>query len=355
MDRRQFFLITLINRHRLNHTFKPLETHKERFTFALKELLQHDNSQWCYSTCDQKGSKHSFQLRDDGNKSFMDRQYKSAVQEYTESVIYAADSSVQLALAYANRSAALFKLKKYEDCIKDIDRALNSGYPDKLKTKLLKRKGLCLTRLGSPEADSLFQEALLWLDKMTLSKDEMDKSKCELESFISAPSAVFEPPATLVEYPVSKILAPNPLNPSVSDAMTIQYSEKFGRHLVATRRIEPGELLISEKPYCSRLKCTHIYTHCSHCLKESWSLIPCKCCVNVAYCTETCRDQAWDEYHEVECPIVGMMYDFKYEGFLCISTKMAIMATQKGTKLDPFRKELEEIDCSTGMRKIYNG
>lgn len=346
-------LNALVQRADLNEEFFHITTDKERFAYAFSELLQYDTSQWFDPEFGPKITNESIKWRRDGNKSFKDGQYLKAVHEYTISVVYAVHSSKELPLAYANRSAALFELGKDENCIKDIDRAMNLKYPDRLKAKLYKRKGLCLTRLGDCRANFCFQEALVWLDKTTLSKDEMSKLKGDLQSLISAPSAVFEPSVKLEQYPVPEIHAPNPINPCASDAIAIKYSEKFGRHLVATRKINPGELLILEKPYCSRLNFRHILTHCSQCLQKSLSLIPCKGCVNVTYCSETCRDQAWDEYHEIECPAMGLILDHQTHGLLCISMKMAIMATQKGTKLNSLREDFKHVDRNTGTCIVH--
>jgi hypothetical protein len=56
------------------------------------------------------------------------------------------------------RSAALFHSKLFEDCIKDIDRALFSGYPKKQQLySLYLRKAKCLKFLNKDYADCLAQ------------------------------------------------------------------------------------------------------------------------------------------------------------------------------------------------------
>lgn len=45
----------------------------------------------------------------------------------------------ELPIFYANRSAALYYLKKYDVCINDIDFALKTGYPSQLTFKLADR------------------------------------------------------------------------------------------------------------------------------------------------------------------------------------------------------------------------
>ncbi|KAF7989228.1 hypothetical protein HCN44_007825 [Aphidius gifuensis] len=74
---------------------------------------------------------------------------KKLDRAYPKSIAYAPIGSSELSLAYSNRSAVLFKARLYEDCLLDIERAFKStGYPDKLKTKLLIRQSLCLKALN---------------------------------------------------------------------------------------------------------------------------------------------------------------------------------------------------------------
>lgn len=56
----------------------------------------------------------------------------------------------QLAMAFANRSAALFHLAEYARSLVDIDQALSSGYPTELRYKLAERQAKCLIALGKP-------------------------------------------------------------------------------------------------------------------------------------------------------------------------------------------------------------
>lgn len=328
--------------------FSESRNHEERFTIILEAVVRSSDLLFDFK-CKKKVSEHSVRLREDGNKSFMNSQYYKALQEYTESILYAVDSSEDLALAYANRSAALFKLNKYEDCIKDIDRAFNLKYPDRLKTKLYKRKGLCLMSLGRPGATYMFSQALLWVDHMTLNKDEQDDAKHDLAMQILTPYPPPNLPEKAIEYPFEKVLQPNSIIPAASDAIAVKYSERYGRHVVATRKIEPGEVLVIEKPFCKRLTSQNILTNCSYCLRAAWSMIPCIFCVNVAYCSEECKDKAWEEYHEIECSVLGQLLCLDINDQTCLTMRMAIVATKKGKKMDELRQEVASADSNTGI------
>ena len=50
----------------------------------------------------------------------------------------APEDSPVLPILFANRSAALFKMGRFTDCVEDIDEALRLGYPEKLQYKVVR-------------------------------------------------------------------------------------------------------------------------------------------------------------------------------------------------------------------------
>jgi hypothetical protein len=71
------------------------------------------------------------------------------------------------------RSAALFQMKYYEDCIKDIDRSLAAGYPKLQNLYLLYvRKAKCQKFLNEDYADCLADalKVCVLLDSQKFSK-----------------------------------------------------------------------------------------------------------------------------------------------------------------------------------------
>ena len=108
-----------------------------------------------------------------------------SVKMYTQSILLApfpsdADGgqSNELATAFANRSAVLFHAHAFDDCIKDIDRAIKYHYPEKSVYKLHERKAKCLFNLQRPsEAAQMVGMAL-----DSLSKSELDDKKCRTVS-----------------------------------------------------------------------------------------------------------------------------------------------------------------------------
>ncbi|XP_076280147.1 protein-lysine N-methyltransferase SMYD4 isoform X2 [Lasioglossum baleicum] len=106
---------------------------------------------------------------------------------------------------------------------------------------------------------------------------------------------------------------PNSLLQSCSDAVALEFDEKRGRHLVATRNIKAGTVLIVESPFACTTNKDALDTNCLHChasLKPTGSVkIPCRSCRAVFFCSERCRKEAWQAYHRYECLFLDAFYE----------------------------------------------
>ena len=113
-----------------------------------------------------------------------------------------------LSFAYANRSAVLLVLKKYDSCLVDIDLALEYGYPANMRHKLEERREKC------------------------------KKAKVQASGIKANPNIVLNKkvPPCLKEC--------NPNIPAFSSALKVAFSNSKGRHVVATRDISPGRLYL---------------------------------------------------------------------------------------------------------------
>lgn len=95
--------------------FCTLNTNTERVNFLLHKIGQY-KLDFALSK-DEKDPAKSTEAREIGNRCFAEGKYLSALQLYTESIARAENKSINLALAYANRSAALFKLDLHRECL----------------------------------------------------------------------------------------------------------------------------------------------------------------------------------------------------------------------------------------------
>lgn len=100
---------------------------------------------------------------------------------------------------------------------------------------------------------------------------------------------------------------------SCSDAVTLSYDKTRGRHLVATRNIKAGSVLIVDEPFAFSTDGHALATNCLHChvsldLEENVR-IPCNNCQSVCYCSTACREDSWKKYHKYECTIFDYFYE----------------------------------------------
>ncbi|PBC27785.1 SET and MYND domain-containing protein 4 [Apis cerana] len=332
--------------------YKTLRTDEDRIMFTLNVMLEYNIIP---QVCDnKKDAKESEKLREQGNKLFISTPLKNytcveALKLYTKSIAYAPYPSEQLALAYANRSAVLIKLHKYKLCIQDIDRTLALAYPNNLRAKLYVRKVECLNALKNPNIEDTIKEAQYWLEKISL--DNRKKLNEKLKSIKNMlPSQKFKKEKFMKQAPLPKIKTHNIEVPCASDAITIKYNDKYGRHIVATRKINPGEVIAIEKPYSLILTPDNIHTHCSNCLEVSWANIPCEYCTYAMYCSEECKAMEWKKYHDIECTIFPSMLKMNFVKLDLFSLRLAIQAVREATSIQELKKELEEVDSCEDPR-----
>ncbi|XP_043785490.1 SET and MYND domain-containing protein 4-like isoform X1 [Apis laboriosa] len=332
--------------------YKTLCTDEDRIMFTLNVMLEYNIVP---QVCDnKKDAKESEKLREQGNKIFISTPLKNytcveALKLYTKSIAYAPYPSEQLALAYANRSAVLIKLRKYELCIQDIDRTLALAYPNNLRAKLYIRKVECLNALKNPNIEDTIKEAQYWLEKMSLdNKKKLNEKLKSIKNML--PSQKFKKEKFMKQAPLPKIKTHNIEVPCASDAITIKYNDKYGRHIVATRKISPGEVIAIEKPYSLILTPDNIHTHCSNCLEVSWANIPCEHCTYAMYCSEECKAMEWKKYHDIECAIFPSMLKMNFVKLDLFSLRLAIQAVREATSIQELRKELEEVDSCEDPR-----
>lgn len=203
-----------------------------------------------------------------------------AIEYYTLSLAYA-DSDELKAYAHANRSAALYRKQLYKECLIDIDAAVFHGYP-KEKQKNLKERGdkaimeiKKLLQLDSRNVDdrTIADELCQCEDKsktvksenskeyiangQTKKKDEETNEVSKKQDEIVHDDYLYyttkvrpQKPRYLQNDDFSKLTyGPSEEAPAVSDGIAISFSERYGRHYIATRDFKPGDIVSIEDPY----------------------------------------------------------------------------------------------------------
>lgn len=337
------------------NNFQKLKTDQDRIIFTLN-IMWENNFIPCVAS-NPKNAEESEELREHGNSIFIattvNRDLGLALTLYTQSIALAPYPSRQLALAYANRSAVLYELGLYSECIQDIDRALASNYPDDRKGKLYIRKTQCLIILKDRTAKYMIKKTQYCINEITSEPNKLKlqtkldelRQKTEQKSFQCNPAKQAE--SKNKSLPVIKSYS-NEI-PCASDAVALKYDENNGRHVVATRNIDAGEVIVVEKPYSLLLLSENRLTHCSNCLKNSWTAIPCKYCTYAMYCSEKCRDIEWIKCHDVECSFFSIMARREFCSTDFLSLRLTVLAVREAGSIHELRTMLEEADKSDGI------
>ncbi|XP_042205046.1 SET and MYND domain-containing protein 4-like isoform X2 [Homarus americanus] len=182
-----------------------------------------------------------------------------------------------LAQAFKSRSVVLFEIKRYEKCSDDIDLALKFGYPQTSCKKLLDMKIKC--------------QKLISADKERVNPSAKALGPDDLYFAFEIPN-----PPPLAES--------NPTIPSLSSAVKMTFSQTMGRHVIAAKDINPGEILGVDEGYCSAVFFEDMKTYCTVCLTRCLTPLPCPCCSMVIFCSEECQKQGLSGCHWQECPIL---------------------------------------------------
>ncbi|NXS58929.1 SMYD4 protein, partial [Brachypteracias leptosomus] len=270
--------------------------------------------------------------REEGNRLFGRRQYSEAVRLYSQAASHEPPGSPEVSVCFANRSAALFHLGRFEVCLEDIARAESHGYPDRLLPKVLLRKVECLLCLGRSQdaADALsVVENKITRDGImsspthqTLLK-KLSQLKIKIHEKENCPEPA--PGARGVVQRESEIWEESDSISGASSSLSLKFDLERGRHLVASQDILPGQRLLEEEAFVSVLcpgeslllqdstetvwdtRVTHADLYCHRCLRQLLASVPCPGCSYAKYCSQSCADLAWEQYHRTECSLGALL------------------------------------------------
>ncbi|CAK9830542.1 SET and MYND domain-containing protein 4 [Anthophora retusa] len=244
-----------------------------------------------------------------GNKEFQATNYIKSIHCYTKCSQHAPATSTELSIAIANRSASLFYLNRYDDCIKDIELAIKLNYPKKLHYKLYLRAMQCYLKLGKQHLTekTLFKihEIIHDPDYIAPSmKDNIEKKINEVLLTKACTQNVTENVKDMLQLKSQLGFKENINFPHASITITKKYNEEVGRYVVANRFIKKGDILFLEKPVSFvLLNHNSLNELCQNCNCSNRDIpIPCPTCLNTFYCNENCLTEAWSSYHCWECP-----------------------------------------------------
>lgn len=310
--------------------FKKLNSDYNRVCYCINKLNQpteSDIEKLCkyYKINNEKCKKNanlSDNYRNIGNKYYKNKQFKQAFNNYLLALQYAPSKSDQLLYAYSNRSALFYELKLYNCCLADLNR-IKEIYKIDLEKKLLYREANCYLHL---KQRLNLKQVLQLIESKNLAdaKEDTDGLIGKYKQFISSnEDGIVETPENEIEK--DKLLHKSHSKyTSMSDLLDVKYSSTEGRYCVIDnvkfknkQKIDIGEVLFHEKPYCSILLPEYQHNYCDYCYKELvltqndykyLNIETCDECVNVFYCSIKCKFNAFN-YHMYECSILNLLFD----------------------------------------------
>ncbi|XP_014209928.1 SET and MYND domain-containing protein 4 [Copidosoma floridanum] len=297
----------------------------------------------------QKSEQKSNAYREAGNRVFRQKKHSGKIhlqawKNYTFGIAYAPPKSNESALSYANRSALLIHLKKYEECLLDIDSALAVTKSYDLKVKLLCRKTECQVALKEDNQRNSCERAKYYLNKIrdVAVKKELLYKVRKAEKLLELNHS---------DYKGKKEIDYNDYY-YVEEEAEIKYSEEYGRHLVATYDISPGNHICEEKFFVTSSNGKKNFAYCNHCLAIFWATIPCDKCAYAMYCSQECKEEAWEQYHDVECETSIAAYGYE-ESLIQLSIRTFIMAYKEAGSIDTLKIMINDA-LKTSDKKTKN-
>ncbi|XP_063982204.1 SET and MYND domain-containing protein 4-like [Diachasmimorpha longicaudata] len=271
-------------------------------------------SSWLQDQYRHKSSKSpetAKRFRDIGNDSFKKRDYVKSLTSYTESAKFSSVDEDDFSVVIANRSASLFHMCRYQECLEDIEMAIEAGYPQKLMHKVYLRAAQCHIKLRESKAaeeelrktrDSINSNRSLTASAKETLLIQVDALSLDLQKIPPSTKLTTNDPQEVIT--PEKLMETNANYPSASPSLTRNHSPTRGRFVTAMKPIKKGEILFVEKPFAF-VPLDHETSNlvCGNCCGGFPGVsYPCRGCIEVSYCSPKCWRESWGLYHRWECP-----------------------------------------------------
>ncbi|XP_044005656.1 SET and MYND domain-containing protein 4-like [Aphidius gifuensis] len=267
--------------------------------------------------------------------------YKS-IEAYTKSIAHAPVGSSELSLAYADRSAVLFKARLYEDCLLDIERSLKTGYPDRLKTKLHIRQALCFKALKPSshiETGISMAHAMQWLPDLRKIEPNYDmiKTYSEMMNELEKPRDInkFSPE---IKNNFSKHIA------GASNAIDLKKKNNSDQHIIA-KKMNLVNLFTFLSHLDQLLVIKYVLPIVGIVVVKLW-LVYHVTVVQLSYIALIyVKKKAWDSYHNIECLVLGQLLKIdKINIADLLAIKTFLKALNSVSSLSELNEQMDNID-----------
>lgn len=280
--------------------------------------------------------------------------------KYAGSIAHAPINSKEMAMSYGNLSRILLCMEKHRECVQAIDCYLKLDHADvdDSKLKIYLRKIECLKILNEVEkAKEVYDKTLAWIEMNGGEKIEM---KEKLENCYKKEVEVKKPFTNEeidIIWDTFSIETFNKEVPGASKIIRLEHSESKGRHYIAQTEIKAGDVLMKVRPYVIVCNQDSRYKSCWECCKSLTNCIPCDHCEKVIFCSEKCKEKAWEEYHYVECKLLPFFFKLSkksgYFEILIASFRLFLIGIREYGSVHKMRKHFEKAVPSKGLKISY--
>ncbi|XP_014209842.1 SET and MYND domain-containing protein 4-like, partial [Copidosoma floridanum] len=250
---------------------------------------------------------------------------------FTKSIACAPLNSKELANAYRSRSGLLFRMKKRMECKAALG---NNGSGNHLECESLYREGKQLME----ESKETPSQSTVSLSSKAMKVLHMKKAKLDEPASIGTKKQKVHEHVQI--YHRRK-------KDSYYDDVNIMFrdSEKL---LYSMRDFAPGDIIYIEPPELARFDINYSHFNCDYCYAKSWTNIPCDYCNWSMYCSELCKQKAWDEYHNIECIVAShckkISCTFNHPDFLAL--RCLLQGIKEFGGLQKLKDEVTTLDIN---------
>lgn len=140
----------------------------------------------------------------------------------------------------------------------------------------------------------------------------------------------------------------------LANCIELQKNSQYGQHVVTVTDLKPGDVVAVEEAFCSTLHHEFKYERCENCLKEhNYSLVPCKHCVSVMFCGDECRDEAYEKFHKIECPITDYIAKLLCKDSV-ITLRTVISAITSFNTVDELVTFIDETENEDSTMRVFS-
>lgn len=269
----------------------PLPLSKKKATNVNNRLIETDPKEETHphptNRKHLKNSNHSLAQRELGNNLYKQKKLYESLAAYNEAIRHAPIPSNEgqsketpqipgekelFSLSLANRSAVYFELGErfYKKSLVDADLALKSGYPDRLRSKLLVRKANIYVKMKKwSRAEAMIQEIRDLKDDSTFTRQHLHPdllSKLEeIAGTISKSNKLDEDDNAEQRLDAAPEFEENLNFANASTKVCLNHSDKAQRFVTAAMDLRKRDVLFNEEPFASVLLPQFYESHCNNC------------------------------------------------------------------------------------------